>query len=106
MRIDYERSGGFANIQLSCHLNTESMPQDQAEELLKLVESSRVFDIQQNDIRFLLGNDAQGFIPVRSLSHNIESFHFRKQANQASPEQGMIVHHYDSDFLAHDFAHS
>jgi hypothetical protein len=50
MRINYERSGGFANIQLSCHLNTESMPQDQAEELLKLVESSRVFDIQQNDV--------------------------------------------------------
>jgi hypothetical protein len=50
MRIDYERSGGFANLQLRCNLDTDSMPQDQADELLKLVESSKVFDIQQSDV--------------------------------------------------------
>jgi len=55
MRIDYERSGGFANLQLSCHLNTDGMPQDQAEELLKLVESSKVFEIQQSDVTPVMG---------------------------------------------------
>ncbi len=55
MRINYECSGGFANLQLSCYLNTDSMPQDQAEELLKLVESSKVFDIQQSDVTPVAG---------------------------------------------------
>jgi hypothetical protein len=55
MRIDYERSGGFANLQLSCNLNTDSMPQDQADELLKLVKSSKVFDIQQSDVTPVVG---------------------------------------------------
>jgi hypothetical protein len=50
MRIDFERSGGFANLQLTCHLNTDSMPKDQAEELLKLVKNSGVFDLQQSDV--------------------------------------------------------
>ncbi len=50
MRIDFECSGGFANLQLTCHLNTDGLPQVQAEELLKLVESSGVFDLQQSDV--------------------------------------------------------
>ena len=55
MRIDYERSGGFANIQLRCHVNTESMPQDQVEELLEIVESSKVFEIQQSEVTPVAG---------------------------------------------------
>lgn len=55
MRIDYECSGGFANLQVSCHLNTDSMPQDQVEELLKLVENSQIFDIQQSDVTPVAG---------------------------------------------------
>jgi hypothetical protein len=50
MRIDFERSGGFANLMLTCHLNTDGMPKDQAEELMKLVDSSGVFDLQQSDV--------------------------------------------------------
>lgn len=50
MRIDFERSGGFANLLLTCHLNTDGMPQDQAEELVNLVKSSGVLDLQQSDV--------------------------------------------------------
>lgn len=50
MRIDFESSGGFANLQLSYHVDTETLPPEQAEELLKLVKSSGVLDLQQSDI--------------------------------------------------------
>lgn len=50
MRIDFESSGGFANLQLSYHIDTETLSPEQAEELLKLVKNSGVFDIQQSDL--------------------------------------------------------
>ena len=50
MRIDFECSGGFANLQLTYHGDTDALPQAQAEELLQLVESSGVFDLQQGDV--------------------------------------------------------
>jgi len=50
MRIDFEFSGGFANLQLAYHVDTDTLPQEKAEKLLRLVESARVFDIQQRDI--------------------------------------------------------
>jgi hypothetical protein len=50
MRIDFECSGGFANLQLAYHADTDALPQDKAEELLKLVKSSGVFDIEQGNI--------------------------------------------------------
>lgn len=50
MRIDFECSGGFANLQLAYHIDTDTLPQEQAEELLNLVKSSDVFDIQQRDV--------------------------------------------------------
>ncbi len=50
MRIDLQGSGGFANLKLAYHADTDTLPPAQAEELLKLVESSRVFDLQQSDL--------------------------------------------------------
>lgn len=50
MHIDFESSGGFANLQLTYHADTDALPQKQAEELLKLVESAGVFDLQQSDL--------------------------------------------------------
>ena len=50
MRIEFECSGGFANLQLKYHINTDTLPQEQAVELLKLVEDSGFFDLQQSDI--------------------------------------------------------
>ncbi|HLO33956.1 MAG TPA: protealysin inhibitor emfourin [Anaerolineales bacterium] len=51
MRVDFQGSGGFANLKLTCHVDTDTLPQAQAEELLKLVQSSGVFDLQQSDVR-------------------------------------------------------
>ena len=50
MRIDYECSGGYANIRLEYHTNTDELPQELANELLSLVETSKVFDLQQNEV--------------------------------------------------------
>jgi emfourin len=50
MRIDFECSGGLANLQLTYRADTNTLPQAQAEELLKFVESSGVFDLQQSDV--------------------------------------------------------
>ena len=50
MRIDFECSGGYANIRLTYHANTDELPQEVANEILGLVESSRIFDLQQSEV--------------------------------------------------------
>ena len=50
MRIDFESSGGFANLQLAYHADTDTLPKEQAEDLSKLVQRSGVFDLQQSDL--------------------------------------------------------
>lgn len=49
MQIDFASSGGFANIQLAYQGDTETLSRDQAQELEQLVESSGVFELQQDD---------------------------------------------------------
>ena len=50
MQIDFASSGGFANLQLAYRGNTDTLPEDQAQELRRHVESSGVFDLKQDDI--------------------------------------------------------
>lgn len=50
MRIDFECSGGFANLQLTYRAHTDDLPDELAEELLTLVESSGVFGIRPGDV--------------------------------------------------------
>jgi len=51
MRIDFEFSGGYAGLQpRSYHVDTDDLQKELAEELLKLVESSGVFDLQQSEV--------------------------------------------------------
>ena len=47
MRIDFDCSGGYVNLQLSYRADTDELPPELAKELLELVESSGVFDFQQ-----------------------------------------------------------
>jgi len=50
MRIDFECSGGYANIRLAYHVDTDELPQEVANEILELVESSGIFDLQQSEV--------------------------------------------------------
>jgi hypothetical protein len=50
MHIEFESSGGYANIRLSYRANTDELPPEVASNLLRLIESSRVFELQQNNI--------------------------------------------------------
>lgn len=50
MHIDFESSGGYANINLAYHGNTEELPPEVANKLIELVESSRIFDIKENEV--------------------------------------------------------
>jgi hypothetical protein len=50
MRIDFECSGGFANLRLTYRANTDELPQELASELLRLVEDSGVFDLQGSEV--------------------------------------------------------
>jgi hypothetical protein len=49
MQIDFVSSGGFANIQLAYQGDTETLSKEQAQELEQLIESSGVFELQQDD---------------------------------------------------------
>lgn len=50
MHIEFESSGGYANVRLAYHANTNELPPEVASNLLRLIENSRVFELQQNDI--------------------------------------------------------
>lgn len=50
MQIDFASSGGFTNIQLAYQGDTETLSKEQAQELVQLIESSGVFDLQQDDL--------------------------------------------------------
>ena len=49
MQIDFATSGGVANVELAYRADTNTMSEDQAKELETLVESSGVFDLEQDD---------------------------------------------------------
>lgn len=50
MRIHYESAGGFINLNLEYHVDTAELNQDLAEELMNLVETSKVFSINPSDV--------------------------------------------------------
>lgn len=68
MRIHYECSGGFINLQLEYHVDTADLNQELAEELLKLVESSNVFDIQPSEVAPMSDGPPDVFFYQLSLS--------------------------------------
>lgn len=49
MQIDFASSGGIANVELAYRADTDTMPEEQARELVRLVESSNLFEIKQKD---------------------------------------------------------
>jgi hypothetical protein len=50
MQIDFSSSGGVANQELYYQADTNTLPAEQAGEVAALVESSGVFELQQEDI--------------------------------------------------------
>src|SRR5512139_2550561 len=45
MRIEYERTGGFAGIRLAATIDTATLPADQARALQSMIEAAHFFDI-------------------------------------------------------------
>jgi hypothetical protein len=50
MHIDFSSSGGFANLQLAYQGDTNTLPEQEAKELARLVEGSGVFELEQDDV--------------------------------------------------------
>jgi len=50
MHIDFESSGGYANIKIKYHGNTNELIKEIADELMQLVEDSRIFDLKEYEI--------------------------------------------------------
>lgn len=49
MRINFEREGGYAPLQLEYHVDTDELPKAIRDKLLDLVKSTGVMEIQQSD---------------------------------------------------------
>ncbi|NIR45391.1 MAG: hypothetical protein GWN99_13315 [Gemmatimonadetes bacterium] len=47
MRIEFERSGGVAGLRLSLSIDTDTLPEAEAEEIEKLVEASGFFEMPE-----------------------------------------------------------
>jgi hypothetical protein len=45
MRIDFERTGGFANVRLAASIDTATLPPDQAATLHRLIDEAHFFDL-------------------------------------------------------------
>lgn len=45
MKILFERTGGFSGIRVNVRIDTDSLPQDEANELLEMVRSSGYFNL-------------------------------------------------------------
>jgi hypothetical protein len=45
MRIDYERTGGFAGMRFAATIDTTTLPVDQAAELQGLIDKAHFFDL-------------------------------------------------------------
>lgn len=45
MRIDFERTGGFAGMRLAAAIDTETFPADQSAALQKLIDEAHFFDL-------------------------------------------------------------
>lgn len=45
MRIDYERTGGFAGMRLAATVNTEALPAEEARGLREAVEAAKFFEL-------------------------------------------------------------
>ena len=45
MRIDFERTGGFAGMRLAAKLDTDTLPADQAGTLQGLIAEAKFFDL-------------------------------------------------------------
>ncbi len=68
MQIDFKCSGGFANLQLTYLADTDELPQELAQELLRLVESSVFFEIQPEEVALRTSGPPDVFFYSISLS--------------------------------------
>lgn len=50
MQIDFASSGGVANQNLTYQADTNTLPENEAKELMRLVESAGAFELEQNDL--------------------------------------------------------
>jgi hypothetical protein len=50
MQIDFASSGRFANLQLNYRVDTNTLPEEQAQELIRLFESYVAFDLEQEGL--------------------------------------------------------
>jgi hypothetical protein len=50
MRIDFQSSGGFANLRLAYSVDTRTLRPGEASELESLVQQSNVMEMQQNQV--------------------------------------------------------
>ena len=50
MQVDFASSGGVANVELAYQADTNTMPEGRAKELVRLVETSGVFDLESDDV--------------------------------------------------------
>ena len=65
MQIDFASSGGVENEELAYHVDTIDLPVEQAKELERLVESSRAFELQQEEILHSAATGAGDVIAYR-----------------------------------------
>ena len=50
MQINFESSGGYANLRLTYRADTQELPLEVADEISRLVQESGFFDLRESDL--------------------------------------------------------
>lgn len=83
MRIQFERTGGFAGMRIAVSVDTASLPADEARELIELVEAAQFFGLPP-DIQSPTGADQFHYkltVEAEGRQHTIEA------GDAAAPER-------------------
>ncbi len=65
MRIQFEWSGGYANLNIQLHVDSDELPPDLSERLVQTIRESRFFELQPKEVQ------ARGFGPPDVFTYRI-----------------------------------
>lgn len=86
MRIDYERSGGFAGIRMSTSVDSDSLPLEQAEEIRAALEEADFFQLPSRIIPGLEKTGGVDRFQYRVTVHAQDRHHTVEVGEAAVPE--------------------
>jgi hypothetical protein len=86
MRIEFERSGGFAGMRLSVTVDTNTLDAEEAQEMQNLIDEASFFDLPEE---LECENEADNFTYQVTVEQSEEIRHTVRMKESAAPDELM-----------------